>query len=119
MRATFIQAGRFRSWWRDYALDDEDLRGLEMSILQNPLAGAVMRDCGGLRKIRFSPVRYGGGKSGGFRVCYAWLPEFGVVYLVLVFAKNVQSNLTADQKAASRKMIQGMRMALKLQRGER
>lgn len=46
------------------------------------------------------------------RICYAWLPEFGVVYMVLVFAKNVQVNLDNEQKAACRTMLAEMHLAL-------
>jgi hypothetical protein len=84
-------------------LDDEDLRALERQIMENPLAGKVMRNSGGVRKIRFAPPSRGSGKSGGYRVCYFYFPMQEIVYFVLVFPKSEQPNLTPEQlKLAAR-----------------
>ena len=61
-----------------------------------------MRNTGGIRKTCFAPPSRGSGKSGGFRVCYFYLPEREVVYFVLIFPKNEQLNLTAEQEKACR-----------------
>ena len=37
------------------------------------------------------------GKSGGARVVYYYLSADGIIYLVSLYAKNVQENLTAKQ----------------------
>jgi hypothetical protein len=39
----------------------------------------------------------GRGKRGGARVIYYYLSADGVVYLVSLYAKNVQENLTTNQ----------------------
>ncbi|MEI8198133.1 MAG: type II toxin-antitoxin system RelE/ParE family toxin [Phycisphaerae bacterium] len=119
MNATFIYTTPFTAWWREYRLDDETLRVLELAIQRNPEAGVVMAATGGLRKLRMADPRSGSGKSGGMRVCYAWLPEFEVVYMVIVFAKNVKANFDAQEKAEARALLAQMYMTLKKQRRHR
>ena len=45
------------------------------------------------------------GKSGGARVAYLYVQARETIYLLLAFPKNVQANLTADQKKALRKLV--------------
>ena len=94
-------------------LTDEDLGALESAIAQAPEAAPVMRGTGGLRKIRFAPQRSGGGKSGGARACYAYFPEFGLVYLCSVFPKNARANLSAAECEAYRKVLDSFRRYLR------
>jgi hypothetical protein len=113
---TLIQLRSFETHWRRERLSDEDLQVLESEILENPNGGDVMKGTGGLRKMRFAPRSRGKGKSGAFRVCYANFPEHARVYLVILFPKNVQSNLTAAQRAAISDVLHRISTALK--RGE-
>lgn len=91
-------------------MTDEDLRALEHQIMDNPQAGTVMRETGGLRKIRFA--RPGSGKSGGYRICYVYFQHYGIVYLLLIFAKNEQPNLSAAEKSACKNLIGEIGQAL-------
>ncbi len=104
MKLSFIQLSGFASNWARMKLTDDDLQRLESSILQAPDAPPVMRGSGGLRKIRIATS--GAGKSGGARACYAYFPEFGLVYLCAVFAKNAKANLTAAERATYRKVLE-------------
>ena len=62
----------------------------------NPEAG--VRLAGGVRKLRFA--RPGGGKSGGYRVIHFYRSGAGTpLFLMSIFAKNVQENLTPQQLA--------------------
>ena len=70
--------------------------------MENPLGGQTMANTGGIRKLRFAPPSRHSGKSGAFRVCYFYFPVMEVVYFVLIFPKNEQPNLTADQEKACR-----------------
>ncbi len=78
-------------------LTPEDIRAIENEIMQRPTVWPVMAATGGLRKMRFALAARRGGKSGGLRVCYFLLDEFGRVYLITVFAKNEKSNLSNSQ----------------------
>ena len=59
---TFIQTQEFSRQWKALGFVDEDLRQLELMIMQNPEVGVVMQGTGGLRKLRFAYE--GRGKSG-------------------------------------------------------
>jgi hypothetical protein len=64
-------------------------------LTHNPEKGDLLRGTGGFRKARMRlPDR---GKSGGARVIYYYLSADGVVYLVSLYAKNVQKSLTGKQ----------------------
>ena len=67
-----------------------------------------------MRKIRFAPAAKGAGKSGGARVCYAYFPEFGLVYLCAVFAKSAKANLTAPEAATYKALLQQLAQYLRL-----
>jgi hypothetical protein len=103
---SLIQLSAFRSNWKRLKLTDDDLRGLESAILEDPAGPPIMRGTGGLRKIRFAPASSAGGKSGGARACYAYFPEFGLVYLCAVFPKNAKANLTAAEAAEYKELLQ-------------
>jgi hypothetical protein len=74
---------------------DEDLTGLQASLLENPAAGDLIKEGHGLRKLRVAMP--GRGKRGGARViCYHWISE-QQCYLIYAYAKNVAADLTKDQ----------------------
>ena len=113
MRLTFGQVASFVADWKRLKLTDEDLRALEALILERPRAGVVVQGTGGLRKLRFAPPSWHTGKRGATRVCYVLFTEIDQCYFIALFAKNEQSNLDAAQKAAARKLIEGLRTHLK------
>jgi hypothetical protein len=106
VRLSLIQLSAFRRKWDQLKLTDDDLRELEMSIVADPTRPPVMRGTGGLRKVRFAPTASGAGKSGGIRVCYAYLPQFELVYLCAVFAKDEQANLTNEDRNQYRAVLE-------------
>lgn len=111
MKLSFIQLSGFAANWGRMKLSDEDLQRLETAISQAPAAPPVMRGSGGLRKLRFATSS--GGKRGGARVCYAYFPEFGLVYLCAVFGKNAKANLTAAECAEYRQILEAFRRYLR------
>jgi hypothetical protein len=108
MKLSFIQLRGFATNWARLRLSDDDLRSLEDAILAAPGLPPVMRGTGGLRKIRFSPGRSQRGKSGALRVCYAFFPEFGLVYLCAVFAKSQKANLSATESEQYRTTLSAL-----------
>ena len=54
MIRTFIQTREFSRNWDELGFDDEDLRMLELDIMNNPQKYPVMKGTGGLRKARIS-----------------------------------------------------------------
>ena len=110
MTRTFIQTTEFSKCWDSFGLDDDDLRRLEYEILTNPKAGPVIRGTGKLRKMRFSFE--GRGKSRSTRVCYVDFPGAGIFYLITIYEKKGQDNLTAAERSSIRKMIQILERSL-------
>jgi hypothetical protein len=76
-------------------LDDESYRQLQLALMLRPEQGPVIPHSGGLRKVRWA--RAGVGKRGGFRVIYYWAPKEAAFYMLFVYAKNDQGDLTPAQ----------------------
>lgn len=112
MFRTFIQTHEFSKNWDKLGFRDEDLRKLELTLLENPDAFPVMQGTGGLRKIRVS--RENEGKSGGTRVCYVDFVVEKVIYLITVYPKNQKDNLTQTECNNIKKMIQQLKLNLSL-----
>jgi hypothetical protein len=62
-------------------------------ISDNPLVGDVIKDSGGLRKVRWA--RQGMGKSSGARVIYFNQLDDGLIVLLTEYAKSVNDSLSA------------------------
>jgi mRNA-degrading endonuclease RelE of RelBE toxin-antitoxin system len=89
----FVQFPTFLRDWKRLRLGDEALRALERDLIDLPDKGPVIEQTGGLRKLRFTPPDGGRGKSGAYRICYAYFPAYGTVALFVAFGKNERSDL--------------------------
>ena len=65
-------------------------------LAQHPKAGVIMQGTGGVRKLRWG--RGGHGKSGGVRIIYYYHDELMPLYLLTLFAKKDQDNLTKEER---------------------
>ncbi len=83
-------------------LDDEALRQSEITLLVDPGVGDVVPGAGGIRKVRATLP--GRGKRGGARLVYLYVEVRGTVYMLLVYAKNEQVDLSSAEKRALRTM---------------
>lgn len=54
-------------------MSDDEYRKLQEALVNRPDMGALIKNSGGLRKMRWAIE--GHGKSGGIRVIYYWLGE--------------------------------------------
>jgi hypothetical protein len=86
-------------------LDDEAFSALQVALLADPEAGDVIRDTGGLRKVRFADGRRGKGKRGGLRVVYFWWVPGRQFWLFTLYGKGEVSDLTAEQRKAVREVL--------------
>lgn len=100
---TFIETTTFTRLIADL-VDDDDYADLQQELAENPEKGGPLSGCGGVRKIRMALP--GRGKSGGARVCYLYLKQNDVIYLLYVFTKGDADNLSADGKKAMRLLAQ-------------
>ena len=105
MRWTFIQLAGFTRLWRAEGLSDEDLAALEAAIMEKTDGAPVMKGTGGLRKIRFAPPSFRRGKSGAMRIGYAQFPDVARIYLVTLFLKKDEENLSAAECAKIRTLL--------------
>jgi len=76
-------------------LPDDSYRTLQQALLMRPAAGSLIPGSGGLRKLRWSLPR--AGKRGGLRIIYYWDTPSDTIYMLLVYKKNEQEDLTPDQ----------------------
>ena len=85
-------------------LDDDDYRRLQTVLVIRPDAGDLIPGGGGLRKIRWGA--HGRGKRGGVRVNYYWAEKQDRILMLLMYAKNEQDDLTAEQLKVLRRIIE-------------
>ena len=76
-------------------LKDDDYRALQTALLFRPEQGAIIPGSGGLRKLRRGGL--GKGKRGGTRIIYYWDPKTEVVYMLFIYSKAYQGDLTRAQ----------------------
>ncbi len=72
--------------------------------MDEPQKGDVIEGTGGARKLRIR--LQGRGKSGGGRVIYLDVFEKGSLYRLFSYPKNVQENLTSEQKNAIKTLVE-------------
>jgi mRNA-degrading endonuclease RelE of RelBE toxin-antitoxin system len=99
----FIETPIFTKLIRQ-TLPDNDYRKLQGTLLMRPEAGNLIRGGGGLRKIRWKIP--GKGKRGGIRVIYYWDKPENTFYMLTVYKKSNQSNLTPNQLKVLRQLIE-------------
>ena len=90
---TVVETPTFSRLVADYWTEDE--RGeFAAWIALNPNSGDVIPGSGGCRKLRWA--RKGMGKRGGVRIIYFNRLANGEVWLLLIYAKNVQENIPGN-----------------------
>lgn len=111
MNRLVIQITRFSiildSLLAERKLYREDFDKFEEQLVKHPDLGDVIQGTGGLRKIRLRSSSKG--KSGGFRVCYCDVPEKRKLFLVAIFPKNVQEDLSSEEKRSIKKLIEQLK----------
>jgi hypothetical protein len=71
-------------------------------LINHPDAGDVIPGSGRVRKLRWAAK--GKGKRGGARIVYLYVVIAARIYLIRCYAKNVKTDLTADEKKQLRQM---------------
>jgi len=104
MDASFVELPSFQRHCSQY-FDDEEFLAFQRFLLQHPDAGAVIQGTGGLRKVRFADSSRQKGKRGGLRVIYYHWAQGSQFWLFTVYGKDVQDDLSAEQKKVLRHML--------------
>lgn len=84
-------------------LDDDEYSKLQMELSIHPAAGDLIKNGGGIRKLRWK--RAGTGKSGGIRVVYYWLSENNQIFMLVAYPKSVKDTLTDKETAILRNLV--------------
>jgi len=96
----FIETPMFTRQIKQIATDDE-LKELQKLLIESPDKGDLIRQTGGLRKIRMATGTQG--KSGSARVIY-FLATEEIIYLVMAYPKSTKDSLTDAEKADLKKL---------------
>jgi len=97
----FVETSIFTKQIRDIATDDE-LKNLQVELISQPEKGDLIKDTGGLRKVRMAVGNKG--KSGSVRVIY-FLAHVEKIHLILAYPKNVKDTLSRSEKAELKKLV--------------
>ncbi len=98
----FIESSVFTASLRRH-LDDEQYRALQAALALRPEQGALIPGGAGLRKLRWGTE--GRGKRGGVRTIYYWAVADEVCYMLFVYAKNEQGDLSPTQLRALARVV--------------
>ena len=85
-------------------LEDEEYRTLQLALLLRPEQGLVIPGTSGLRKLRWGLK--GKGKRGGCRLIYYWDKRQEAFYMLLVYPKSKQEDVTPEQIKVLSKLVQ-------------
>lgn len=113
MKRKIIETRQFTkavdSFIKKRQLRAQDYQEFKESLANDPTQGDPVPGTGGLQKIRMRSSSKG--KRGGFRVCYFYLMFNEHIYLLLIYGKNEQENLSAEETKALKKIIQELKGA--------
>jgi mRNA-degrading endonuclease RelE of RelBE toxin-antitoxin system len=99
----FVETPVFTSSLRGL-LSAEEYRQLQIALLLRPEQGALIRGSGSLRKLRWGAA--GRGKRGGVRLIYYWEPSEEHFYMLYIYPKNRQDDLTPAQVRTLRRLVE-------------
>ena len=85
-------------------MGDDEYRELQEALINRPSMGDLIQDTGGLRKVRWR--QEGRGKSGGVRVIYYWMTKNEQIYMLYVYQKTKQEDLTSEQVKVLKSIVE-------------
>jgi mRNA-degrading endonuclease RelE of RelBE toxin-antitoxin system len=84
-------------------ISDDEYRKLQLALVLRPEAGKIIPGSSGLRKIRWKGG--GSGKRGGLRLIYFWDAPEDIIYMLLIYKKSKQKDLTPNQVKTLRNLV--------------
>lgn len=103
---TFIETGIFT---KQITTIDENsidlLTAIQNDLLEDPYRGDVIQGTHGARKARIADPKSNKGKSGSYRYLYLYLEHAERIYLLFLYGKKDQSNLTPQQTKIVAKLV--------------
>jgi hypothetical protein len=98
---TVLQLPKFKAEATEL-IGADGIEALAVYLIDRPDAGDVIPAAGGARKLRWAAK--GKGKRGGARIIYLYVVIAARIYLLRCYAKNVRTDLTADEKKQIRQI---------------
>jgi hypothetical protein len=115
MKCQLIQTKDFEETVEDLIarrkLKKEDFEDFKKGLVENPEQGDMIPGTGGIRKVHLkSAIK---GKSGGFRVCYLYIENRLILFLLFIYAKNEQENLSQSEKVELKQLADSIKRRIK------
>lgn len=85
-------------------MSDDQYKKLQEALVNRPDMGDLIRDSGGLRKVRWNLENRG--KSGGVRVIYYWVVDDHHIRMLYAYPKGKQEDLTSEQLAQLKAIVE-------------
>lgn len=101
----FVETSIFTKQIKMLASDDE-LKELQIELIAQPDKGDLIKDTGGLRKVRMAVGSKG--KSGSVRIVY-FLATIEKIYLVLAYPKSQKDSLSGVEKAQLKSLVKQLK----------
>ena len=98
---TVLQLPKFKAEATEL-IGTDGIAAVAVYLADHPDAGDVIPGSGGARKLRWAAK--GKGRRGGARIIYLYAVVDARIYLMRCYAKNVKTNLTADEKKQLRQI---------------
>jgi hypothetical protein len=114
---TVIETPPFLAAANEAGISDGEREDIVTYIATYPDAGVVMPGTGGARKVRVAGR--GKGKSGGYRVVTFYAAEDIPVFLLDVYGKGSQANLSKAQRNELRLILTALPRAWREERARR
>jgi len=102
----FVETPIFTSRAKEL-MDDDAYSAIQKVLVVNPSVGDIIEGTGGIRKMRVAAK--GHGKRGGARVIYYHFVSASQIALLMIYPKNEQHDLTADERKALKAVIEHWR----------
>ena len=102
MEIVFIEIPEFVERF-DRIASDSEMQELQNELFNNPFKGDLIKGTGGARKIRMKIA--GQGKRGGARVIYYYVDLQGEIWLLDIYLKSSQADISESQKKKLYKFI--------------
>lgn len=102
---TFIESAIFERV-REVYLDDDEYAELQQFMMESPEAGALVRESGGVRKLRWK--RTDMGKRGGIRVIYFVRYQPNEFWMLTLYAKAAQDKVPAHMLKQLKEAFEGV-----------
>jgi hypothetical protein len=98
---TVLQLPKFKAAATDL-IGADGIEAVAVYLIDHPNAGDVIPGAGGARKLRWAAK--GKGKRGGARILYLYVVIAERIYLLRCYAKNVKTDLTAEERKELRQI---------------